>query len=166
MRKLGLRDSPDEHIPNAELAKLLEKSRGRREPVLDRSDVHPHLAGCPACRQQFEELVLLDRQLKSMRMAEPALLEGDCPDPSVWREIAGGLTPPGETLAHVEHASRCDHCGPQLRRAVAELSDLNGEITDAERKHIAILESARADWQRQLAQQITGTPPSRPSEES
>jgi len=77
----------------------------------------------------------------------------------VWREIAGGL-PPDDTLGPVEHASRCDHCGPLLREAVAELAELNGELTEAERKHIASLESANAEWQQRLAQRITGTPQS------
>jgi len=158
--------NPTEHIGNTELAKLLEESRQRTEPALDTADVHPHLAACLTCREQFEELALLDRQLKSVRPAESALPQGDCPDPAVWREIAGGLTPPDETLACIEHSSRCDYCGPLLHGAVAELAGLNGEITEAELKHIATLESARAEWQQRLAQQITGTPHSAPDRES
>ena len=152
--------NPSEHIGPAQLAKLLEESRRRAEPALDAADVHPHLAACPACREQFEDLALLDRQLdrqKGMRPAKSAPRQGDCPDPVVWREIAGGLTPPGETLIYLEHASRCDHCGPSLREAVAEVADLNGEITEADRALIAILDSARAEWQRKLAQQIAET---------
>jgi CHAT domain-containing protein/tetratricopeptide (TPR) repeat protein len=44
-----------------------------------------------------------------------------------------------------------------LREAVAEVADLNGEITEADRALIAILDSARADWQQKLAQQIAET---------
>jgi CHAT domain-containing protein len=161
---------PNEHIGTVELAKLLEESRRRAESRLDPADLPPHLAGCPACREQFEDLALLDRQLdrqmKSMKPAESAPRHGDCPDPVVWREIAGGLTPPGETLIYLEHASRCDYCGPLLREAVAEVSHLNGEITEADRTLIAILESARAEWQQRLAQQIVGTQHSGPDRES
>jgi CHAT domain-containing protein/tetratricopeptide (TPR) repeat protein len=153
--------NPSEHVGTAELAKLLEESRRRAESAPDPADMHPHLAACPACREQFEDLALLDRQLdrqmKGMRPAKSAPRQGDCPDPVVWREIAGGLTPPGETLIYLEHASRCDHCGPLLREAVAEVADLNGEITEADRALIAILDSARADWQQKLAQQIAET---------
>ena len=149
-----------EHIGNAELARLLEGSRLGVDSMPDPANVHPHLAACPTCREQFEGLALLDRQLdrqlKSMRPAESAPHQ-DCPAPAVWREIAGGLTPPDQTLPHIEHASRCDYCGPFLRRAVAELTELHGETTEAERKHIASLESARAEWQQELAQRITGT---------
>ena len=162
--------NPSEHIGTAELAKLLEESRRRDGFLLDAADVHPHLAACPTCREQIEGLALLDRQLdrqlKNMRPAESALRQGDCPGPGVWREIAGGLTPTDETLAYIEHASRCDYCGPLLRGAVAQLIDLNGETTEAERKHIATLESASAEWQQRLAQRITGTPHSGTDRES
>jgi CHAT domain-containing protein/tetratricopeptide (TPR) repeat protein len=165
-----LETDPGVHLGTAELAKLLEESRRRAESAPYAADMHPHLAACPACREQFVDLALLDRQLhrqmKGMRPAESAPRQGDCPRPALWREIAGGLTPPGETLIYLEHASRCDHCGPLLRRAVAEVSDLNGEITEAERTLIAILESARAEWQQRLAQQIAGTEHSGPDRES
>src|ERR1019366_4890344 len=161
-----LERNPSEHIGTAELAKLLEESRRRDGFLLDAADVPPHLAACPTCREQIEGLALLDRQLdrqlKNMTPAESTLRQGDCPGPGVWREIAGGLTPTDETLAYIEHASRCDYCGPLLGAAVAELTGLNGEITEAERNHIAALESARAEWQQRLAQRITGTPHSGP----
>jgi CHAT domain-containing protein/tetratricopeptide (TPR) repeat protein len=162
--------NPSEHVGTAELAKLLEESRRRAESAVDAADVHPHLAACPACREQFEDLALLDRQLdrqmKGKRPAESPPRQGDCPGPALWREIAGGMTPPDETLASLEHASRCDDCGPLLREAVAEVSDLNGEITEAERTLIALLESTRAEWQQRLAQQIAGTQRSGPNRES
>ena len=162
--------SPSEHVGTAELAKLLEESRRRAESALDPADVHPHLAACPACREQFEDLALLDRQLdrqmKGMRPPGSAPPKGDCPGPPLWREIAGGLTSSNETLASLEHASRCDHCGPLLRGAVAEVSDLNGETTEEERTLIAILESAREEWQQRLAHQIAGTQHSEQDRES
>ena len=156
-----MESSPNEHIGTAELARLLEKSRGRAESV-DAANAHPHLAACPACREQFEELALVDRELADMKPTEFRSPQGDCPSRDVWREIAGGLAPPSETITHIEHASCCDYCGPLLRGAVAELAELNGELTETERKHIASLESASGEWQRRLAQRITGTPHSGP----
>ncbi|HKM85201.1 MAG TPA: CHAT domain-containing protein [Terriglobales bacterium] len=150
--------NPNEHIGGAELAKLLEESRQRAGSVRDAADTHPHLAACSACREQFEKLALAGRQLTGMRPAESAQRQGDCPDRDMWREIAGGLIPPDETFTHVEHASRCDYCGPLLREAIAELAELNGEMTEAEREHIASLESGNAEWQQRLARRITGTP--------
>ena len=154
--------NPNGHLEAAELAKLLEESRPRAESAVHAPDLHAHLAACPACRKQFEELVSVDchlgRQMKVERPAESAPHNGDCPDQAVWREIAGGLTPTNETLAHIEQASRCDSCGRLLREAVAELADLNREITAAERQHIAALQSASAEWQQRLAERIAGTP--------
>ncbi len=149
--------NPDEHIGTAELARLLEEAR-RRAGSVDAANAHPHLAACATCREQFEELASVDCPLMNMRQAESSSPQGDCPSRDVWREITGGLTPPDETFAHVEHASHCDYCGSLLREAVAELDELNGDLTDAERKHIASLESANAEWQQRLAQRITETP--------
>jgi tetratricopeptide (TPR) repeat protein len=157
--------NPNGHLEAADLAKLLEESRPRAESGVHASDLHAHLAACPACRKQFQELVSLDylmgRQMKGERPAVSAPhngdCPGDCPDQAVWREIAGGLTPTNETLAHIEHASRCDSCGPLLREAVTELTGLNRDITAEERQHIAALQSASAEWQQRLAQRIAGT---------
>ena len=153
-------ESPQGHLGTAELAKLLEQSRLRPESRLDATDLHPHLSVCPTCREQFEALVLLDHQLTSLPPARSGPRQGDCPDPAVWNDIAAGLTPADQTLAHVEHASCCDHCGPLLGAAVTELTELNAESTETERKYIATLESATAEWQQKLAHRITGTLPS------
>ncbi|HMD17769.1 MAG TPA: tetratricopeptide repeat protein [Terriglobales bacterium] len=157
--------NPNEHIGTAELAKLLEESR-RSAESLDAADVHPHLALCPTCREQFEALASLDRQLESIRPAESRLPQSDCPGSGVWSAIVGGLTPSDETMACIEHASRCDYCGPLLRGAMTELADLNGEITAGERKQITTLVSASAEWQQKLVQRITGTRRSGPDRES
>src|SRR5258706_16446295 len=104
--------------------------------------------------------------MKGWGPGETERRKGDCPGAGVWRAIAGGLTSPDKTLACLEHASRCDHCGPLLREVVAELADLNGEITEAELNLIAVLDSARAEWQQRLARQITGTQHSAADRES
>ncbi len=150
-------DSASEHLGEPELAKLLEKSRQSTKSDGDGADVHPHFAVCSECREQYHALSLFDEQLKNMKPSASTTRQSDCPDEEVWREIAGGLTPPDWTLTCVEHASRCNHCGPLLQGAVAELSALKGEVTDSERKQIAELESAHAEWQQRLSQRIAGT---------
>ncbi len=158
--------NPGEHLGTAEMARLLEESRRRPDTALNPAEIHPHLAACASCREQFEDLAPLERQLKSLRSAKPASSDGDCPFAEVWREIAGTPTPPDQTLAYIEHASHCDHCGPLLRDAVSEFTALNRELTEEERKQIASLESAGADWQQKLAQRIAGTEHSKPDRES
>jgi CHAT domain-containing protein/tetratricopeptide (TPR) repeat protein len=152
------------HISSAELAKLLEESLQRAEPVRDAAELHPHLAACLSCREQFETAALA-RELTSMKASKSEVRQGDCPDRAVWREIAGGLTPVEEVLVSIQHASRCDYCGPLLRGAMAELAVLNGELTQEERSHIASLESARVEWQQKLAQRIAGTAEAEPERE-
>jgi CHAT domain-containing protein len=152
-----LEQHDDGHFGEAELAKLLEQSCLHSKPIRDIADLHPHLALCAPCREDLQELSALDRKLKSLKPEDSAGRHGDCPDSGVWHELAGGLTPPDQTLARIEHASRCDYCGPLLHNAVDELADLHGEVTESERKHIATLESARAEWQQKLALRIVGT---------
>lgn len=147
------------------MARLLENSRQQPDPP-DPLAIHPHFSACDSCREQFQELLLFDRQLKTMKPDESEIPERDCPQTDIWRNIAGGLTSSDDTLEAVEHASRCEHCGPLLRKAVGELATLNGEITEAERKHIATLESAGTPWQQHLARRITGTPESGPTGKS
>jgi CHAT domain-containing protein/tetratricopeptide (TPR) repeat protein len=146
-----------DHLGAAELARLLEETRLHADAARNVVALVPHLADCDSCREQFEELASLDRQLKSLQPAQSKQRGTACPEPGVWREIASSPTPAAQTLTYIEHASRCDHCGPLLQEAVADLIGLHGEITDAERNYVATLESSRVEWQQRLAQRISGT---------
>ncbi len=150
---------PNPHLSEPELAKLLEE--GRQHADLRAAEVHPHLAVCSTCREQFEELAAVDIELKNLQTGAAAVQRSDCPGAEVWSEVAAGLTEQDQTLTYVEHASRCDHCGPLLRAAVVQMGSLNQELTEAEREQIAGLESARPEWQMRLAERISGSP--RPS---
>jgi CHAT domain-containing protein/tetratricopeptide (TPR) repeat protein len=153
-----LQENPSEHIAPAELARLLEESRQTLKTQVSTTDMHPHFANCPSCREQFEELASLDRGLSNAAKAEPATSRADCPAPAVWREVAGGGTPPEETFAFTGHASRCDQCSRLLREAISEFAGLRADLTDDERKQIAALPSAGVEWQQRLARQIAGAP--------
>ena len=155
-----MESNSNQHLEMAELARLLEQTRQFADAGL--RDAHPHLAECGACREQFEALALLDTQLSSMQASAPSASRPDCPSAEIWGEIAGGLTAPEEALAHIGHASGCNHCGPRLRAAVEELIDSNADLaldlTAEEQKQIANLESAKLGWQIKLAERISGTP--------
>lgn len=153
-----LNSNSNQHLEMPELAKLLELARQTPGVELRPAEVHPHLAACGACREQFEGLARLDRQIARMEKTAPAEAGAECPDAGVWTELAGGLIEPDETLQYIDHASRCDQCGPRLRAAVGELVDLNGPLTDEERSQIANLDSSRPEWQLRLAARISGTP--------
>ena len=151
-----MEENLDEHLSPAELARILAGSRDPSEQEVGRSAGYSHLSTCAACRDQYDALTSLDRRLSGVRLlrAGASSSGADCPRPGVWREIAGGLTPADETLALIEHASRCDRCGPMLHEAVSEMADLKGEVTEEERRQIVFLESAGAEWQQRLAHQI------------
>jgi tetratricopeptide (TPR) repeat protein len=136
---------------------MLEAARRQAESPEHVAGMHPHLAVCSTCREQFEGLASLDRQLLNIRPTEAVSRQRDCPPETIWREIAGGVTAPEETLVHIEHASRCDHCGPLLRAAMAEFTELNGQLSEAERIYISTLDSANAEWQQGLARRIALT---------
>jgi CHAT domain-containing protein len=114
------------------------------------------------CREQFLELALLESQLKRLGPSEVPVRQRTCPDPATWRDIIGSLTPHEQILAHIEHASGCDYCGSLLHQAVAELTTLDRNLSDAERRSIASLESADQEWQQRLAQRIAGSVDSKP----
>jgi CHAT domain-containing protein/tetratricopeptide (TPR) repeat protein len=113
-----------------------------------------------SCREQLEELALFDRKLKSVNRLGALAPQGDCPVPATWRELAGGLTPPLQTLGYIEHASRCSSCGQLLRQAIVDLNGLSQGLSEAEKKYIATLESSNPEWRQRLACRITGTLPS------
>jgi len=160
-----LTEIPGQHIEPAEMSKLLEGARRGGGPSEDAANLHPHLAVCSSCRDQFEKMAL-DSHLNSLRRTQFVSPHSDCPPPAIWREIVGGPTQPDQTLAHLEHASRCDQCGLLLREAVAEFAELNRELTEDERKRIASLESANEQWQHRLARQIAETQHPTPNRES
>ncbi len=146
-----------QHLDPSELARLLEESRLSPDSSQDSRQMHAHFAVCAACREQFEDLAQLERQLKGANPVDSGVRQSGCPHPEVWRGIVGELTPADEALSSIEHASRCDYCGPLLRAAVVEFAELHAELTEDERRHIAALDSASEAWQRQLAQRIVET---------
>ena len=166
---MNLDRSPERHLEPEELAELVERTRqrksisgprspgsplGSRPPGLG-SNLHPHLAECPTCLERLQSMSAFDAQLENLKSPVPAPSGLDCPDANVWREIAVALMPSDQALDYLQHASRCDHCGPLLRVAI---SDMDGNLTKSEIKQIAALESARPEWQQRLASRITGTP--------
>src|ERR1035438_1408097 len=147
-----------DHIVDEKLAKLLEKSRHPEASTPEAADLHPHLASCSSCREQFEQLLSFERQQLTF-LRNPALPSNradDCPGPRVWRDLAGGVEPPDQTLNLIKHANQCDHCGPLFQAALSESVDLSRELDEQEKAQIASLESASSEWQRQLAQRIAG----------
>jgi CHAT domain-containing protein len=76
-----------------------------------------------------------------------------CPASDKLAALAAGLSSAEEGDALLYHASRCDACGAMLRTLVEEFAE---ETTEAESR---TLESAKPDWQRDIARRIAQTSP-------
>jgi len=154
-------DSPNRHIGDAALEKLLEEFRtAAATSVSEFADTNPHLSSCSVCRVQFEGLALLQRRFETSRPPEARSLGGDCQ--SNWlgcvlscRQMALGLPLTDRSRSFIGHASRCEFCGSLLRDSIRFLAELNEEISESEQEYGASLQSGSAEWQRYLAQRIT-----------
>jgi hypothetical protein len=153
-----LRSDPNQHLRMPELTRLLEEAAQWAKPELNVTELHPHLVNCEGCRNQLLSLEATGAQLESTGAGEVIGKTASCPEEQTWRQIAGGVVDGEQTLAAIEHASRCAYCGPRLRAAVGELAYLSQALTEGEREQIELLESASPEWQRRLAGRISGTP--------
>jgi CHAT domain-containing protein/cytochrome c-type biogenesis protein CcmH/NrfG len=151
----------NEHLGRSVLIKLLDELRQREDhKELNLAQIHPHLTQCQACCEQLEAMAI-EGGWGNIRVTWPEAPQVGCPNDETWDEVAGGLVEPDQTLIYIEHASRCDHCGPLLRNAVERFVDPNldiaKELTEAERARVESLESSRPEWQMRLAERISGT---------
>jgi CHAT domain-containing protein len=90
--------------------------------------------------------------LALLRIETPEGPDSDCPPDTVWFEIAAGINTQ-DSESHLSHAVNCDHCGPMLKEAVADLAD---ELTSEEDAQIAGLGSSNPAWQRRIAIRMRG----------
>jgi len=151
----------NEHLERSTLSKLLDELRQQQDgKELDLSQIHPHLTQCTSCCDQLEALAV-EGGWTDLRVRQIGSRKTDCPKDEIWDQVAGGLVEASETLVYIDHASRCDHCGPLLRKAVEAFVDpnldLTKELSEAERAQVANLESNHPEWQMRLAQRISGT---------
>lgn len=144
-----------EHLQPNQIAELYYSAYRGPEPAPELSAVHPHLAECSICRRRFQQCAGFDRQLGTLRSTQSAFRQAECPEPTVWFDVACGVMEPDQALAQIQHASGCDYCGPLLREAVA---DLNGALTRPDAALIASLPSARPECRKKLAKWVTATP--------
>jgi tetratricopeptide (TPR) repeat protein len=118
----------------------------------DRDQAKAHAEGCGVCGPRLRDHRSVQARLRSMVSPVVSQRKFDCPAEEKWTAIAGGVSPAAEAKPMLEHASRCDYCGPLLRAAT---EDLNPEISDEEEEFIRRLPSASPEWQRDLARKMT-----------
>ena len=105
-----------------------------------------HLKDCEVCQARLRAEEAAMERLSQLRPRKREAATPECPPASAWTELAAGLRHDAESL--LSHAEQCDHCGPLLLEAIADLSD---EPTPQEEARIAGLASATSQWQKNLA---------------
>lgn len=90
------------------------------------------------------------KRLARLKSAEPEAPGPQCPPDDLWIEVAGVATRDSEV--YLNHAANCDHCGPLLYQAVADLAT---ELTPEEISTIESLSSATSGWQQELAARLS-----------
>jgi CHAT domain-containing protein len=73
-----------------------------------------------------------------------------CPDDEVLQECAAGLSSSELAEQTMQHASRCNICGPALKRYVREFSP---EESPENTRILQQLQSSRPEWQRRLVRE-------------
>ncbi|MGD0162323.1 MAG: hypothetical protein ABSB39_07610 [Candidatus Sulfotelmatobacter sp.] len=147
---------PQSHLSPDELAGLAEETESAWHSAgadPNRDQAKAHAEGCAVCGPRLRDHRSVQARLRSMVSPVVAERKSDCPSEEEWTAIAGGVAPAAEAKPMLEHASRCDHCGPLLRAAT---EDLNPEISAEEEDFIRSLPSASPEWQRALAHKMTG----------
>jgi tetratricopeptide (TPR) repeat protein len=147
---------PQSHLSPDELAGLAEETESTWQSAgvdPDRDQAKAHAEGCAVCGPRLRDHRSVQARLRSMVSPVASERKRDCPAEEKWTAIAGGVSPAAEAKPLLEHASRCDYCGPLLRAAI---EDLNPEISAEEEEFIRQLPSASAAWQQALARKMTG----------
>jgi tetratricopeptide (TPR) repeat protein len=146
---------PQSHLSPDELAGLAQETESAWQAAgadPNRDQAKAHAEGCGVCGPRLRNHRSVQARLRSMVSPVAAERKRDCPAEEKWTAIAGGVSPAAEAKPMLEHASRCDYCGPLLRAAT---EDLDPEISAEEEEFIRQLPSAGAEWQRALARKMT-----------
>jgi CHAT domain-containing protein/tetratricopeptide (TPR) repeat protein len=115
-----------------------------------RNDLLIHLHFCEICRSKVKAQETSMQRLGLLGHTAPDKPGPECPSDGVWLELAGGVMV-ANTESYLSHAANCDHCGPLLQQAVADLQE---DLTPDEEAAIAELRSSSRGWQNTLARRL------------
>ncbi|MFN0167402.1 MAG: CHAT domain-containing protein [Bryobacteraceae bacterium] len=114
-----------------------------------------HIQGCDACQRLWKKYQQVERQLGGLRVERTSRPGEDCPPDEMWAMAATAQTGEATSAALLDHAAGCDRCGLLLRRAVdAFMADPTAE----EQQTLVALASAKPEWKRDMAAQLTRRP--------
>jgi tetratricopeptide (TPR) repeat protein len=145
------------HLTPDELASLI----GLNEPGVLPEERASHARSCDSCRRTIamyqEENTRLHRLVGGSRQAPGA----GCPPLSEWASLAAGLVEGRRTQELLTHASECDACGAALHAVV---EDFSADLTEEESRALESLQSAKPDWQHEMARRMANISRGRPAQ--
>jgi len=146
------------HLNNDEIERLLlsaldlgDDQQANKKAV--QSDAFDHFKGCDSCQMMVRAHREAADAMARLKSSSIGLRGSDCPSESVWLDLAAGVSIKNSEIC-LNHAAQCEHCGPLLREAAADLSE---ELSIEEAKRMEQLRSATPEWQREFAQRLSLT---------
>lgn len=143
----------NQHLSGEEIEQLTGSATdvevGALEGAMD------HLERCDLCR--FRMLSVRDLSGEMLQGAGGARAgNSPCPPEARWLEVAAGLGTSAERKRYINHAAGCAQCGRSLKEAV---EDVGMALTEEEETKVAVLDSAKPEWQSNLAKKIADSAP-------
>ncbi len=126
---------------------------GAMEPVSpELSEAREHWASCQTCQELVRRHQSATARITGLSRTAAAKAGSDCPSGEVWDDIAQGRPKQQKAEEQLQHASQCAHCGPLLRRALADSADT---LTPEQEAMLLKLESTKPGWQARMARELS-----------
>jgi CHAT domain-containing protein len=126
----------DSHLTPQEFELVLFTGSGPNLATAERAqaqEAQRHLERCEYCRSVAKQYSNVDSVLGRLRAGPNPVRKEDCPEESLWLEVATGLSDEGQSAKLLEHAAQCDYCGSRLREAAEDLTAQPSEEVKAVR---------------------------------
>ena len=156
-----MRDTSDEHLSEEDLERIALSAKShepfwRSDPDAGSHDAAlakalRHVEICDACREAARLNQAATRMLDQLKIRGSETPRADCPSVSEWPLVVAGQVESEKAQEYLRHAADCDHCGPLIRQATADLSD---QFTSDEEEMISRLKSSDPAWQKRFAREL------------
>ncbi len=95
-----------------------------------------HIESCVQCKATLDKYRKLNAKLDQLATnGVRSTINMNCPDESIWLEVAAGTLSPEESLSYSSHAASCDACAKKLQAAIrifdSEVSEEEERILDS-----------------------------------
>src|SRR5947209_763051 len=132
------------HSSSEQLDQLSRQPAGSGEPW-------SHIESCVQCRTTLEKYRKLNVKLDQLAAnGVRSTSTMNCPDESIWLEVAAGTLSPEESLSYSSHAATCDACAKKLQAAIRIFDP---EVTEEEERILDSLPSFHREASAKLVKE-------------